>query len=233
MDNQTVLPGSSSPFGSTPNSSGRGALTGVLLVILGLGTAIFGTLTVIFSTQAIKATSQTNSKVAAAVAKARDDQKKQDTAAATLANESPYLAYTAPEELGSFVINYPKTWSVNIDRENSSTQVQLTVNPVAITKAYGVDAPVAARVSLITRDKTSYMGQFANNVKNGKVKQTSLTVSGQPAYDLTTSTVGILGGKILHEVVVPIRDKVLVFTSENNTYAAEFGQMVSQAKVNP
>ncbi len=231
MDNQNYMPSSSGPFSSTPGgSASKGPLLMVLLVVLGLGTVIFGALTVTFSSKAATTAKNASAQAATAAAKARNDQKKLDETASTRAAESPFRSYTAPEEFGSFVINFPKTWSSTIDQEPSGTQVQLILNPDFIRRTSGQDAPIATRVVFLEKPKDQYLATFANNIKKGTLKQTTTTVSGQPAYDL----VGTFSDhKTVHMVVVPVRDKVLVFSSENSSYATEFNEIVAQAKIIP
>jgi hypothetical protein len=202
----------------------------VLVVILGLGTIVFGVLAVTYSGNAATATSTANARALAAATVAKADQKKLDDASYTIASESPFRAYTAPTQYGSFVINFPKTWSSSADEEPSGTQVDLILNPDFIRKTNGVAGPIAARVQFIEQTQDLYMTQFASQLKRGTLVQKDVTVSGQPAFDLT----GQFNDHItLHEVVVPVRDKVLTFSNENAQFETEFGDIVAQAKIIP
>ncbi len=230
MNNQTIMPTSSGPFSSNPSGKNRGALVVMLLIVLGLGTVIFGALTVFFSTKIITVTSDANKRVTAAATNARTDQKKLDEAATALATESPFKTYTAPEELGSFVINYPKTWSNSLDQESSGTQLQFVSTPNFFQRSFGQDQPVAARVIFQQRTKDQYLGQFSTQIKKGTIKQTDTTVDGQPAYNLVGQ---FIDHKTVRQVVIPVRDKVLVYSTENSQYATEFNAMLAQAKVIP
>ena len=202
----------------------------MLIVVLGLGTVGFGAATVVFSGKASTATKNLESAKATAVAKAKADQKKQDDIDNTRAAESPFRAYTAPEEYGSFVINFPKTWASYVDQETSGTQVSLAVNPDFIRRTKGQDGAYAARVMLIERSKDQYLAQFTGLIKNKTIKQADTKVDNQPAYDLTGT---FSDHKTIRQIVVPVRDKVLVFTTENSAYAAEFNAILAQAKIIP
>ena len=60
--------------------------------------------------------------------------------------------------------------------------------------------------------------------------QNTIQISGLAAFDLT----GNFGDRrTVREVVVPVRDKVIVFINENNEYKNEFAQILAQAKINP
>ena len=233
MDNGSLIPGGSSTslFSSPPSGGGgRSPLMMMLVIVLGLGTIGFGVLTVTFSSKASNATKTLESAKTAAASKAAANQKKQDDIDNTRAAESPFRSYTSPEEFGAFVINFPKTWTSYIDEEPSGTQVYLSLNPDFLRKKNGQDGIVAAKVFFIQRTKDSYLGQFDGQVKKGKIKQSNLQVAGQPAYDLTGE---FTDHKTIRQVVIPIRDKVLVFTTENSAYATEFNEILAQAKVNP
>jgi hypothetical protein len=231
MDTKSYAPTSTGPFSSTPTGRrGGGPLTLVLIVILGLGTIVFGVLTVTFSSNATTATNTAAAKALAAATTARADQKKLDDASYTIANESPFRAYTAPAQYGSFVINFPKTWSSSVDEESSGTQVDLILNPDFIYKTNGIAAPIAARIRFIEQTQDQFMTQYASLIKKGTLKQKDLTVSGQPAFDLTGQ---FSDHTTTREIVVPVRDKVLTFTNENAQFATEFGDIVAQAKIIP
>lgn len=235
MDTQTLNPGSSGPFSSPPSgggggSGGRSPLLLILVLVLGLGTVIFGILTVTFSGKAATATKTAAAKAAAAADSARTDQKKLDEDATSKANESPFRSYTAPQKYGTFVINFPKDWSSSVDEESSGTQVNLVLNPDFISRTDGKDDLIAVRVAFIDQTKDRYLNQFASLLKSRKLKQADILVANQPSIDITGQ---FSDRRTVHAVVVPIRDKVLVFTSEDTKFSTEFGQILAQAKIIP
>jgi hypothetical protein len=243
MDNQTLNPGSAGPFntnsapiggpigGGVGGGGGRPApILFILLMLLGLGTLGFGILTLTFASKASTATKTLEAQKAAAAAKAKDEQKKADNIEFTKASESPFRGYTAPQPFGGFVINFPKTWSSWVDEEPSGTQVKLVLNPDFIRRTSGTDGKVAAQVLFVEQTKEKYLNQFANNIKKGVQKQTDMQVSGLPAYNLTGT---FSDRKTVRAVVVPVRDKVLIFSTENAQYEPEFNEILAQAKINP
>lgn len=230
MDNETLIPGSG-PFSSQSAPSRGGNPIGIiLLVVLGLGTIIFGLLAIMYASQAAAATKSLQTQKAAAAKAAAAAQKLEDDTKYTKLNGSPFRSYTAPPEFGAFTINFPKNWSSWVDHEANGKQVSLALNPDFVHRTNGVDDPMAARVTLQERTKDQYLLQYASLVKTKAMKQTSITVSGLPAYDFTGK---FPDRKTLHEVVIPIRDKVLTMTTENATYADEFNQIVAGAHIIP
>lgn len=218
--------------GSFPGSGGssRSPVMFILIGILGLGALVFGVMTVVFFNQASTATKTLDVQKSAAVDKAKIEQKKADNEANTVANESPFRSYVAPVEFGSFEIKFPKNWSSYIDQEKTGTQVALTINPDFIRRTNSTDELAAAKVTLMERPVDQYMATFASNVKKGTLKQADITISGQRAFDLTGQ---FSDKRTTREVIVPVRDKVLVFINENSKYSAEFDQILAQSKIVP
>lgn len=234
------MPSSSGPFASLPGSSLPGAPLGgaprkshlvpILLILLGFGTFAFGALTVLYAGKASTASRNANARVEAAAKKAADDQKAADDAATAAANGSPFRAYSAPVTYGSFVIAFPKNWSSYVDEEVSGKQVELILNPDFIRKTKSQEEPQAARIIYQDGTQNNYPQQFAGQVKQGKMKQADIKVSGQSGLDFTGT---FPDNKTVRMVIVPIRDKVLIFSTENPKYATEFGQILSQSKLVP
>jgi hypothetical protein len=202
----------------------------ILIAILALGAAGFGVMAMVYFNKASVATKTLETQKAAAVDKAKIAQKKADDEANTIANESPFRSYVAPVEFGSFEIKFPKNWSASIDQEKNGTQINLIINPDFVRRTNGTDELVATKVTLIERPQDQYMSTFSSLVKSGTLKQADITVSGQRAFDLT----GRFSDKRTSRlVIVPVRDKVLVFTNENSKYGNEFNQIIAQSKIIP
>jgi hypothetical protein len=228
MDNQPIL--TQTPGMYPAPSRAHSPFMILLVVFLGVGTILFGILTITFYDQAQSATNTLNAHESAAATNAKNQQKKTDALAYSIENESPFRSFTAPDLYGSFVINFPKDWSSTVDEEQDGTQVSLALNPDFVQTEDGVAQPVAARVMLIDQPESQYMSQFTSQVQQGMLSQAGITVSGQTGFDLRGQ---FNDQKTVREVVIPVRDKVLVFTTENSTYATEFDQILAQCKINP
>ncbi len=202
----------------------------VLVVILGVGALIFAIIAAVSSNQASVATKTLQQQKAATAIAARTEQKKADDAAYTIANEAPYRSYTAPVKFGSFEIKFPKNWSSYVEEQDSGTQVMLRVNPDFVRRTNGTDELVGARIALIERPLAQYLSAFTGAISQNKIKKTQTNVSGLTAYDLVGS---FPDSKTARIVVVPVRDKIVVFTNENAQYATEFNEILAQAKIIP
>ncbi len=200
----------------------------ILMIVLGLGSLAFGIATVIYYNQAHTATTTLEAQKSSAASAARADQKASDAQEALAAAESPFRSYIAPTEYGAFEIKFPKNWSGYVDQERSaSTQVSLILQPDFVRRENNTDILAAAHIYLIQKTQTEYLKQFAS--AKG-MKQTPTTVSGLSA---TTVTGSFPDKRSLRQVIVPVRDKVIVFVSEASAYTSEFDQILAQAKIIP
>jgi hypothetical protein len=202
----------------------------ILILIFAIGTLVFGIMAIANYNQAQVAQKTVNKQVSAAVAKAKETQKQLDDEANMQANESPYRAYTAPVEYGSFEIKFPKVWASYVDQEPTGKQVSLALNPDFVRRTNNTDELLAARVLLIEQTKDAYMQAYTAQVKRNVLKQADITVSGLKGYDLNGT---FQDKKTTRMVVIPVRDKVLVFTNENSKYAGEFNQILAQSRIIP
>jgi hypothetical protein len=210
------------------SSGGGSTLMWVLIGLLGVGTVVFAILTVVAFGQASTAKNTLSKQKQAAADAARTEQKKTDERAAEIAAESPFRSYVAPIEYGSFEIKFPKNWSSWVDEERSSgTQVNLIVHPDFIRKTNNLEELMAARVTLQQKTLNEFLRPYE---ANKKVTRADITVSGVKGVQITGQFSDKRTSRI---VVVPIRDKSLVFTNEASQYNAEFDQILAQSKVVP
>lgn len=212
-------------------ADGQISVVTILITFLGLGVVAFGVLTVYFYSQAQTATNTLNQQKQAAAKAAATAQQKTDAKAALLSSETPYRSYTAPKAFGSFVINFPKNWNASVqEAANDTTQVNLLLNPDFIRQTGSTPEPDAAHIRLLNQSSNQLMQTYTFQVKEGKLKQQAITVSGINAIQLTGS---FSGEPTLELVLVPVRDKTISLAMENAQYQNEFNQILAQAKVNP
>lgn len=211
----------------------RFGLTGILLVVLGLGTVVFATLAIMAFDSSSKATSALKSARANSFRFGQEDQKKADDLASTVANESPFRSYIAPDFAGGFEIKFPKNWSANVqETESSTTQVVFFAQPnfVKFTTSKTIPDKMALSVTLIKSPLAQTQRRYDDRVKAGKMKSSTTSVSGIAGMSyngkLDEDTSGLA-------VMLGVRDKTLIFESHNEQFKAEFAQILSQAHIIP
>ena len=193
--------------------------------VAAIGFAIFGVAA--YNDAGTAKATLTEQKKAAATA-AADDQKKKDDQANEIANESPFRSYVAPIEYGSFEIKFPKNWSATVDQERSQlNQVTMVVHPDFVRIENSQPELSATKVMLQQRTLDEFLRTY-NGQKS--VTRTDIVVDGIKGVQL--------GGKIPDKrinriVVLPIRDKCLVFVLEDSQYAPQFDQILAQSNLVP
>ena len=222
-----VIPQGTNNFAPQRPSSGN-TLLWVLIGVLGVGALAFGIMSVVAFGEASKAKSTVEQQKKTAVDAARADQKKQDQQEAEIASESPFRSYVAPLEFGSFEIKFPKNWSGYAQQAlGSSTQVDLALHPDFVRRDNGTDRLMATRILLIKRVMNDYLKTYESQKA---LTRTDVTISGVKGVQITGK---FADKRTTRLVVVPIRDKSLVFINEDVTYAHEFDQILAQSKVLP
>lgn len=221
-------------FTPEPNK-GKSNLILILCIVFGILLVLFIGLFINSYMQAQSATKDLNAKRAvsynlgkSAGAKAQKDS---DEVAARALAENPYRSYTAPVTFGDFTIKFPKNWSAWVTENiNSSNQVELIANPDAIKVLPDNSVNYALHVYLVNATYADYRQNYDQQVKDKKAKSTAVTISGiagtryEGQYSQTKS--GII-------VLIPVRDKTMVLSTENTKYSSEFSQVLSQSTIKP
>jgi hypothetical protein len=204
------------------------------MLVIGLVTFALVTLTAL-SIYGMVSSSQARSALNHAREKAyqagQQDQKAEDEERFRIASQSPYRSYSAPGIYGGFEIKFPKNWSGHVvENEGGSPQVQLTLHPNFVKQVANQDNAYAARVQLSRTNHDQIVKQRQNEVKAGRMKQQSVSVAGIPS----TRFEGKFDNK--HDgvtVLVPVRDKTVIISTDDKKYLPEFDQILAQSKIVP
>jgi len=223
----------------TPNQRGeeRGEVNLLLVatIVLGIFVLIFAGLFINSYMTAQKATKNLKAKEAAAYKVGQEagakTQKETDEAAAKAAAENPYRSYVAPTAYGESTIKFPKIWSSSVSENLTSTnQVELIATPEFIKILPNNTVNYALRVYLVNKTYSSVKSSYDQQVKNKKAKAAAAKVSG---LDGTRYTGQYTQAKSGIAVLVPVRDKTIVFTTENTKYQPEFEATLTQSTIKP
>ncbi|MDP4038539.1 MAG: hypothetical protein Q8P54_01045 [bacterium] len=203
----------------------------LVLILIMLGISIW------FGYRAFINQKDLDSKYQAGVSDGRSIQKSEDRALAKKETENPYRTYKAPNAYGGFEVSFPKNWSLTID--------STTTDPI-IAYAHPDDVDIksdkfALRFILENAQFAVTKIKFDKQTKEAKRNFTAAAtkVSGIDAVRYT----GILESKtndpketkkIGTVVIVPVRDKTLIFqTDSNENYLNYFNEILSRVKIFP
>lgn len=219
----------------TPSQRGEVNLLVVATAVLGVFVLIFAGLFINSYMKAQSVTKNLNTQKAVAYKAGQsagaETQKISDTAEAKAIAENPYRSYVAPSAFGEFTIKFPKIWSSSVAENLSSTnQVDLIATPEFIKLLQDKSVNYALRVSLINTTYATVRNGYDQQVKNKKAKASAIKVSG---IDGTRYEGQYSQNKNGIVVLVPVRDKTIVFTTENIKYQSEFEQTLTQSTIKP
>lgn len=201
-------------------------ITIIILAALLIGTAIFAYATVNSRNQ-YKNESDRLSAIAVTAAKkqqAIDLQKKFDEDI-----KKPYKSFKGPIALGSINFQYPKTWSAYVDQSDNGQPINGYFYPDIIPGLQSGTA-YALRVELVGDDYSQVLQQFDSQIKDGTVKASAYKPP--KMVDVANVQVGtLLRGNITDDfqgimVVIKVRDKTLQISTQTNTFAPDFTNIV-------
>lgn len=165
-------------------------------------------------------------KVAAAVAKAKQEQIAADSADFAEKEKLPNKDFNGPATYGSVSFSYPKTWSAYVDQTKATNPVEGYFYPNIVPAA----GNYALRVELVGMSYSQVMKQFSTFIKKGTLRakayvppkmkqipnvQTGTRLDGQIEKDVQGSM-----------VVIKVRDKTLKIYTESPKYRSDFDKIV-------
>ncbi len=168
-----------------------------------------------------------DSKIDAAVSIAKKDQVNLDNIKRTESEKLPNRQFVGPNDYGRVTFDYPKTWSVYINKDatNGGTYEAylnpVTVPPVSLSQQY------ALRVVIDQQDIDKAIASYDTAVKKGDLKSYSVSANG----NMGTRLDGVFSKDIRGSVVLfKIRDKTLTIRTDATTFKDDFNKLISTIK---
>jgi hypothetical protein len=139
--------------------------------------------------------------------------------------KSPTKTFTSSSTYGSLKFSYPKTWSLYNEDGSSGTEFSLYGHPnIVHDTSNGV--PFALTVQVVSKSYDTVLESFSRNIESGsviakafrpeKVKNVlGSRLSGEIDRDVTGTT-----------IVLPLRDKTIVFTTQSTEYLSDFNNII-------
>lgn len=136
--------------------------------------------------------------------------------------KEPLKRYEAPSDLGALAFSYPKTWSGYVDISESEGEFIFHPNVVNVDD----QAIYALRVSVVNGKYQEEVAEFDSVVEEGKAKATVYKLPKLP------KVVGVRINGMLEEgkqgsmIILPLRDKTLKISTENQDFLADFNKFI-------
>jgi hypothetical protein len=177
---------------------------------------------------------KTNSdqKTAVAVSQAKTAQAKELQAKFEEQSKSPYKSFNGSPTYGSITFNYPKTWSAYVDNSNTSIPIDGYFHPGEVPGTESKTA-YALRAELLSQDYAQVLQSYSSPITGGKITARAYVPPRmQGVANVVPGT--YLTGQINDQdqtqsgsmVIMKVRDKTLKISTESQSYATDFNNVV-------
>ena len=168
--------------------------------------------------------------VSSAVNVAKQEQLEADEKSFLEREKLPTRQLVGPSDLGKATIDYPKTWSVYIDKDGTNSTYTAYLHPGAVGSVTqrAVNAVV---VSVESKEYEDSLNAYTSAVEKGDLKASPVTIAEQQGTRLDgTFSKDVQGSAVLFK----LRDKTLKISVQSNDYLGDFNNIILPSlKFNP
>ena len=170
-----------------------------------------------------------DTQVATAVAEARKDQADQDEAKFQEREKDPNRQFVGPEDYGRLTFDYPKTWSLYVEKDaTSGSTYEAYLNPVAVPPISN-STQVALRVLIESKDYDQVINSYQTAVRRGDLTSSTVQADQQSGTRLDGRFSADIRGSA---VIFRIRDKTVTLRTDADTFRADFDELVASITFN-
>lgn len=163
-----------------------------------------------------------DSKVAQAVEVAKKDQQAQDEKSFTEREKLPTRQLVGPDDLGRVTFDYPKTWSVYVERDGSGGTYTVYLHP-KVVNSISQKQLNAVTVSVEDRGYETVLASLRATIAKGELKATPVTIHEQKGTRLDGAfSKSVQGAAVLFKV----RDKTLRIQANNQDFLGDFNNII-------
>ncbi len=215
-----------------PRSSERGAISGMLVAVIGLSVLVLGL--GVFSIWAFvaytEAQDDVDQKLRIARIEAAQEQAEKDEEDFAQREKEPTKTFRAPDDYCGLRFQYPKTWSAHwSERITNGGDFQAYLNPDYVPPIHNSEQ-FALRVTIEARDFDDVLKRYDNLIAKGDLKQSSSSSQGHQGVRLTGNfSKNIRGDAVLYRcrsLTITVQTDVL------DTFKTDFQSIVSTLDYN-
>jgi hypothetical protein len=210
-----------------------GAISGQLVAIVGLSllVLILGSVGIWAIVNYNEAKTDVDGKVAVAVAEAKNSQAADDEQKYLDREKEPYQKFVGPDDYGRLTFQYPKTWSVYVDKDaRDGGDYAAYFNPSAVPPVSNSDRQqFALRVLIQQKDYDQVVQSYDGLVKKGDLQSSRTASQGNEGTRLDGSFSKNIRGAA---VVYKSRDKTITIQTDANTFKPDFDKLVQTIEFN-
>lgn len=203
----------------------QGAVSGTLItsIVLGVLVVALGSIAIWAVVNYNEWRSNVQGRIDVEVAKAKQEQAKEDEEKFAEREKEPYDQFVGPDELGRVQFNYPKTWSVHVARVGDNQPFEAYLHPKTVPPINKNQTQYALRVEIVTRPYEDVIRNFENKVERGDLRSSAITVSGYNGTRLDGNFNQNIEGSM---VLFKVRDKTLIIQTDAPVYRPDFNDII-------
>ena len=212
----------------------KGAVSGLVLTTIGLAVLAVGFAALAIWAYVNYTNQKTNfdSQIASNVAIAKKAQADSDAARFEAADKLPNRQFVGPDDYGRLTFDYPKTWSVYVDKDITSggSTYAAYLNPGSVPPVgSSATQQYALRVTIESQDYDKVVASYQPLVKTGALKSSATSANGNDGTRLDGNfTKDIRGSAVIYK----IRDKTVTLRTDADTFKPDFENMIKTIKFN-
>jgi len=214
------------------SSQRQSGFTNVWLVvsIIGIATTVIAAGVMVWAlVNYFEQKSNVDGKITAAVATAKKEQADADEAKFFEREKEPNRQFIGPDDYGRLTFDYPKTWSVYVDKDaTSGGDFEAYLNPVAVPPVSSKEQ-YALRVVIESKEYDRVISSYQSAVSRGDLTSSSVKADDQNGTRLDGAFSSDIRGSA---VVFKIRDKTVTIRTDANTFKADFNKIISSITFN-
>ncbi len=170
-----------------------------------------------------------DTQVSSAVSDAKKVQVDADTAKFNERDKQPNRQFVGPDDYGTLTFNYPKTWSIFVNKDGSTgSTYEAFFNPISVPPVSS-STLYALHVTIQTQDYDQVISSYTSLVKSGALQSSVVKSGSQTGTRLDGSFSKDLRGSA---VIFKIRDKTAIIQTDANTFEGDFNALVQSLTFN-
>lgn len=171
-----------------------------------------------------------DTQIEVAEAAARKEQADKDAADFAEKEKQPNREFAGPDDYGRLSFSYPKTWSVYVDKEGttSGSAYEAYLNPISVPPVTD-QQQFALRVVIEQVDYDKEIATYDSAVKKGDLKTSAVTINNTQGTRLDGTFSKDIRGSA---VVFKIRDKVVTLRCDADTFKGDFDAIIATISFN-
>lgn len=247
MDNTQIPPVQTGQYQSTPAGMPMvqqvqvpptkkkdvvGLIKTIVIIVVSLIALTFIGLSIWMFVQYDDVNTDVQGQINEAVASAKDEQAKKDETEFMEREKYPYKTFSGPADYGQLTFEYPKTWSVYVDKSASAGgDFNAYFNPGQVD-AVGKETVNALRVTIRDKSFDDVVAEYqrAMDRKDSNLTMESITVNDTSANRYTGNIPDTdLNGFI---VIFKIRDKTVIMQTDSTLFQKDFDKLIGTITFN-